>query len=592
MENKKGKQAPGKHSGPNIFSILKPYRGLILVLIIFTLIGNGVNLVIPKIISHGIDSYSAGNYQVKVIATEFLVASLIIFIFSYLQSVVQTYASERVGRNLRSELSDKISRQSFSYIQKANPSKLLTNLTSDIDSVKMFVSHAVASIVSSLFVIVGACILLLMINWKLALPVIAIVPVIGFAFFVVLKKVRVLFTRSREVIDWLNRVINESILGAAIIRVLNAQMPEYQKFMTANLTAKELGISILTLFATLIPIINLVANLATLTVLALGGHFVITGNLSLGDFAAFNSYITILIFPIIVIGFMSNVIAQATASYGRIEQVLKAPETTESGTVDQPLSGEISLKNVSVLYDEKPALKNVSIEIRAGSRTAIIGPTAAGKSQLLYLLTGLITPNSGVVEFDGINIRQFRREAFHRQIGFVFQDSVIFNLALRENIAFNNTVTDESLRLAVETAELHNFIEALPQKLDTVVSERGASLSGGQKQRIMLARALALNPKILLLDDFTARVDAQTEEKILANVATNYPGITLVSVTQKIAPVMNYDQIILLMEGEVIASGTHAELMKNCPEYIQIANSQRSTNESREIDGLNGMVER
>jgi ATP-binding cassette subfamily B protein len=237
-------------------------------------------------------------------------------------------------------------------------------------------------------------------------------------------------------------------------------------------------------------------------------------------------------------------------------------------------------------------LKNVSIEIRAGSRTAIIGPTAAGKSQLLYLLTGLITPNSGVVEFDGINIRQFRREAFHRQIGFVFQDSVIFNLALRENIAFNNTVTDESLRLAVETAELHNFIEALPQKLDTVVSERGASLSGGQKQRIMLARALALNPKILLLDDFTARVDAQTEEKILANVATNYPGITLVSVTQKIAPVMNYDQIILLMEGEVIASGTHAELMKNCPEYIQIANSQRSTNESREIDGLNGMVER
>ncbi len=592
MENKKGKQAPGKHSGPNIFSILKPYRGLILVLIIFTLIGNGVNLVIPKIISHGIDSYSAGNYQVKVIATEFLVASLIIFIFSYLQSVVQTYASERVGRNLRSELSDKISRQSFSYIQKANPSKLLTNLTSDIDSIKMFVSHAVASIVSSLFVIVGACILLLMINWKLALPVIAIVPVIGFAFFVVLKKVRVLFTRSREVIDWLNRVINESILGAAIIRVLNAQMPEYQKFMTANLTAKELGISILTLFATLIPIINLVANLATLTVLALGGHFVITGNLSLGDFAAFNSYITILIFPIIVIGFMSNVIAQATASYGRIEQVLKAPETTESGTVDQPLSGEISLKNVSVLYDEKTALKNVSIEIRAGSRTAIIGPTAAGKSQLLYLLTGLITPNSGVVEFDGINIRQFRREAFHRQIGFVFQDSVIFNLALRENIAFNNTVTDESLRLAVETAELHDFIEALPQKLDTVVSERGASLSGGQKQRIMLARALALNPKILLLDDFTARVDAQTEEKILANVATNYPGITLVSVTQKIAPVMNYDQIIFLMEGEVIASGTHAELMKNCPEYIQIANSQRSTNESREIDGLNGMVER
>jgi ATP-binding cassette subfamily B protein len=160
----------------------------------------------------------------------------------------------------------------------------------------------------------------------------------------------------------------------------------------------------------------------------------------------------------------------------------------------------------------------------------------------------------------------------------VFQDSVIFNLSLRENIAFNKNATDELLNKAIETAELSDFIQSLPQGLDTLVSERGNSLSGGQKQRIMLARALALNPKILLLDDFTARVDTQTEQKILANVKANYPDITLISVTQKIEPIQNYSQILLLEEGEILASGTHNELMEKSTEYVQIFNSQRSTN--------------
>ncbi len=162
-------------------------------------------------------------------------------------------------------------------------------------------------------------------------------------------------------------------------------------------------------------------------------------------------------------------------------------------------------------------------------------------------------------------------------MGFVFQDSILFNLTLRENIAFSKTVRDADLEKAIATAELKEFVDSLPQKLDTVVSERGTSLSGGQKQRIMLARALALNPKVLLLDDFTARVDTQTERKILENVHRNYPAITLISVTQKIASVEDYDQIVLLMEGEVLATGTHKQLMETSPEYVQIYDSQRST---------------
>ncbi|HXO77379.1 MAG TPA: ABC transporter ATP-binding protein, partial [Puia sp.] len=228
-------------------------------------------------------------------------------------------------------------------------------------------------------------------------------------------------------------------------------------------------------------------------------------------------------------------------------------------------------------YGEKKVLSDISFTVAPGSKTAIIGPTAAGKTQLLYLLTALNHPDSGSIELDGQPLDNYKKEDFHRQVGFVFQDSIMFNMSIRENIAFSDIVTDESLAKAIETAELKDFIDSLPDKLNTIVSERGTSLSGGQKQRIMLARALAIQPRILLLDDFTARVDSQTEQKILANVRQNYPGITLLSVTQKISSIEDYEQIILLMESEMIASGTHEHLMATCPEYVQIYQSQRST---------------
>jgi len=578
MTNKTTKSLPAeKTDKPNIFSVLKPYKLMIICLIAFALLSNGVNLVIPKLISHGIDDFDKGSFSYQRLIIQFMVAALIIFVFTFLQGILQTYASERVARDLRTKLADKISRQSYAFIQQANPSKLLTNLTSDIDSVKMFVSMAIVSLASSVFIIIGASILLFSIDWKLALSVLTIIPIISGSFYVVFRRVRVLFKKSREVIDWLNKVISESIMGAAIVRVLNSQMLEYSKFMDANTQARNLGISILKLFATLIPIVVFVSNMASLIILALGGHFVINGSMSLGDFAAFNSYLVILIFPIIVIGFISNFVVQASVSYARIYEVLNAKETRDTGTINTPLKGKLELQNISVFYGDKPALKHVSLSIEPGSRTALIGPTAAGKSQLLFLLTGLIQPAGGTILFDNVNINDYNKESFQQQIGFVFQDSIIFNMSLRENIAFNDKVTDELMEKAIETAELNDFIKSLPNGLETIVSERGNSLSGGQKQRIMLARALALNPKILLLDDFTARVDSQTEEKILDNMAKNYPGITLVSVTQKIASIMNYGQIILMEEGEIMAHGTHESLMETSTEYVQIFNSQRST---------------
>ncbi|MGH7237347.1 MAG: ABC transporter ATP-binding protein, partial [Candidatus Saccharimonadales bacterium] len=480
------KPTDNKPKPPGIFSLLKPYTGLVSLLILFALFTNSVNLWLPKIIQHGIDGYIHSLFthvhvNLNPTLIEFSLAVAFIFVFAFLQTIIQTYTSEKVARDLRARLSDKISRQDNTFVDKVTPSKLLTNLTADADSIKLFVSQALVSIVSSVFIIVGASVLLLTINWRLALCVIAIIPVIGITFFYVLKKVRALFLKSRGVIDWLNKVINESILGSALIRVINSQQLEFDKFMKANAEARDIGLAILRLFAGLIPVITFTANLAMLSILALGGHFIINHTMSLGQFASFNLYLAQLIFPIILIGFMSNIIAQASASFQRINTVLDTPDAAETGAIAEILNGDIELKDVSIIYGQKPALKQVSFKVKAGSKIAIIGPTAAGKSQLLYLLTGLIRQTSGEVLFDGHPIDEYNSESFHNQVGFVFQDSIIFNMSIRENIAFSDTVTDESLQKAIDTAELKDFVDTLPGKLSAIVSERGSSLSGGQK---------------------------------------------------------------------------------------------------------------
>jgi ATP-binding cassette subfamily B protein len=562
--------------------LLRPYRGRILLLLLLALAGNGLSLLLPKLIARVIDGISWVGFDLERAMWEFAGLSLCVFVLGYLQGLLQVYASEKVALDLRSMVAQKISGQGTGFIAEHTPAKLLTNLTSDIESIKAFVSQAIVSIVSSIVLIFGAAILLFSINWQLGMMVIAITSTIGITFYIVLGKVRTRYKMSREVIDRLNKIISESILGAFLVRVLNSQSREYDKFLVASERGRDLGLSILRLFAWLIPIITFTASMAALVILVYGGHLVIIAQMSLGELAAFNSYLAILVFPILVIGFMSNVIVQATVSYDRVRKVLEAPDEVHLGELDVELSGKISVEQLSLNYGDRRVLKDISFEVLPGSRTAIVGPTVAGKTSLLTLLSGMASPASGEIRYDGHLLSELSQDCFYRQVAFVFQDSVMFGMSLRGNIAFSRAVTDADLQKAISSAELSSFIATLPEGLETDVSERGLNLSGGQKQRIMLARALAVNPKILLLDDFTARVDQLTEKRILENIALNYLGITLVSVTQKIAAVQDYDQIILLMQGELLDKGTHLALMERSAEYIQLFNSQRSL----EPDGI------
>ena len=572
----KGSAPPAK---PKINALVLGYKKLIALLSFFTVSASLLGLLIPKIIARAIDSYAQAHTIKAQLLWEFGIVTLLVFVFTYLQSVMQSYASEVVARDLRQKLAEKIALQNYSYVMDVSPARLLTNLTSDVDSIKLYVGMAIGNLISSYCLLIGASILLLITDWKLALVVLLLISVIWVARTVIMKKIRTFFREIQGIIDWLNKVINESILGAALIRVLNTQYQENNKFIEANSRARNIRLRIVGYLSILIPVITFVASLSSMAILLLGGHFVITGGMSLGDFSAFYSYIGIMIFPIIMIGFMATIIAQSSASYERVVALLSAEAPKKVGTLPVQLTGPVQLAEITLQFGEKKVLNDISLTIQPGTRTAIIGPTAAGKTQLLYVMSGLVQPKLGKVLYNDVALEEIDKQLFHRQMGFVFQDSVIFNMTIRENIAFAEDITLEDMQKAIRAAELTDFIETLPEKLETVISERGLNLSGGQKQRIMLARALALNPKVLLLDDFTARVDAQTEKRILENVSTLYPGITLISVTQKVSSVTGYDQCVLLMEGEIIATGTHAQLLKSSPEYNQLFESQKSTSQ-------------
>jgi len=562
---------------PSLWPLIASYKGQMAMLVALTAAGNALNLAMPKVVADAIDAFTSGHLDLTGSLAALAALALGTFLFGNLQNLVQVIASERVARDLRTRLAGVVSVQTYASIETMTPAKLLTNFTSDVDAIKTFVAQAAPALISSVFVIIAASSLLLWLNWKLALPVLLVLPLIGVSFFVVMGRVRKLFGQIQGVVDVMNRVLTENINGAALIRLVHTEARETARFTEAAGNSRAIGMKILRQFASMIPMITFLTNLATLIILTLGGHFVITGGMTIGQLSAFLAYLTILVFPIIVIGFTSMSISQAQASYMRIGTVLNAPPPPTRGTAALPLTGALAVKDLVLAYGERKVLRGVSFSVAPRTRTAIVGPTAAGKSQLLYAMTGLLAPTSGQVFYDGRPIDDFTRDSLYAQLAFVFQDSQLFNLTLRENIAFNAKVDEAQLRKAIETAELHPFIAGLPQGLETVVSERGLSLSGGQKQRIMLARALALDPRVLFLDDFTARVDMATEARILDNVRKNYPDLTLISITQKIAPVEDFDQIVLLMEGEVLAVGTHDELARSSPEYGQILRSQRST---------------
>jgi ATP-binding cassette subfamily B protein len=574
------KQAPQK---PKInFTFLKPYIGWTILLTICIFLSNGANLLIPRILGSSIDSFSKNGANYSITKDLWLLGGITfgVLILTLLQTIISVYISERVAKDLRTDLIQKILSQPISFVNKRQSSDLFTNITSDTEQVKDIISQGFASIFSAIIILIGSVILLFSINVRLAFIAIVTLPLIIAVFAFIFKNISSLFRSAQEVLGNINKVINESVLGAMLIRVLNAQNYENTKFQEVNIRSRNIGFNITNLFASLIPAINLVSNFAIVSIIWFGGRQVMVADLTLGEFSAFISYFNLLITPIFILGFVSSFISRGLVSLSRIQEVLQAPEEVvmdESNLIRQEVKGNIVFDKVCYEIDGKSLLKDVSFVINPQTKNAIIGPTGSGKSLILSLLTGLIQPTGGQILIDDIPLNQWDPKYIFKTMGLVFQESILFNSSLIDNIVFNQTIPEIELQKALNTANVSEIIQTLPNGLDTQISERGTNLSGGQKQRIMLARALVRNPKMLLLDDFTARVDMKTEKEIISSLFANYPDITLISITQKIEPIQDYDQIIVIMEGELLATGIHTELLKSSIEYTQIWQSQQTT---------------
>lgn len=563
----------------SLFTFLKQFKVGIIILLILSISLNALTLILPQITRGAVDSLNPADftYSRNSILLEYGGIATLIFIITLIQTVLSSIVSEKIAKRLRTIFIEKVSKQSFTYIQDVTVQKLLTNITSDIDAVKAFISQGIVLLFSSVVLLIGSTIILISTNWKLGIPIVLTIPALMGVFTIVFSRVSKYFKAAQEVIDSLNLVINETIVGAGLIRVLNAHTAEENRFKSENRRAQEIGINIVNGFAIIVPFINLFLNLGILIVVGYGGKQIIEGSLSAGEYSSFFNYVSLFITPIIVLGFLGSTVSRAFASYSRIMEIVEAPIIQNIGQYEGNIKGEIQFKNVSFEVDGRKLLNNISLTIKAGTKNAILGPTASGKSLLLYLLSGLIEPTSGEILIDNVPVKEYRSESLYSQIAIVFQDSLIFNSTIRENLTFNSELKDEELIKALQIAELWEYINSLPDKLESKIAERGATLSGGQKQRLTLARALILQPKILLLDDFTARVDIQTEKTIFRNLKNEFKNQTLLSITQKIEPIKEYDQIIVIMEGEILDIGNHNQLLERSFEYQQIYNSQKST---------------
>ncbi len=562
--------------------LLKTYKWWTLLTIILGFAATGLTLMVPKLAAKIIDSGDFSSWSPSFTLLIAIAGSAFLIVLA--QIFASNYLSEKMALDLRNRLIKKISRQSFQYIDESTPGQLQTIFTSDVEAVKAIIVQGFVTLLTALLTLVGAIVFLLNTNLRLGLYTISIIPLLVLAFGMIFGSIGKLFQAAQENIQRIYANINETITGSGLIRVLHGGFEEVKKFKVVNEKAREIGFAIVKGFALLVPIVVLLANISNLIIIWFGGRQVIGGTMSLGDFSAFLSYSAMFIWPIFVLGFVGPAISRGFVSLKRINEVIAAPIRDEAGTYEGDIQGDIEFKNVSLTYktengSEKNVLKNISFKINAKTKNAIVGPTAAGKSQLFYLMSGLIQPTEGEILIDNRPLSEYKISSLLKHIGLVFQDSILFNTTFRENVAFTADAENnrDIFNKAIETAELTQLVKELPDGLETMVSERGTSLSGGQKQRLMLARALAVNPQILLLDDFTARVDQNTESLILGNVSKNFPEVTLVSITQKVEPIKNYEQIIVLMEGEIVGTGTHEQLLKDSFEYKQIFESQMST---------------
>ena len=500
--------------------------------------------------------------------------------FSFAQSYMAETTSQGVAFDLRNEIFSKLQRLSFSYYDRNQTGQLMIRATDDVEKLRLFIAQGLVLATQAFLLLIVTLIILFFSNWQLTLVIVPILPIALGLFMLFGKLAQPLFLSVQVKLSTLNTTLQEALAGIKVVKAFNREKYERNRFNTAadDLFATQINVS--RTLSYLFPAIFTLSQIGTAAILYFGGRQIIGGSLSIGQYQEFNLYLLYIFFPLGQLGFIISLMAQASASAGRIFEILDAKSDVENkpDAIEMPaIQGHVEFKDVSFRYFESSSnvLSNITFEAQPGETIALLGATGSGKTTIINLIPRFYDASEGAIVIDGHDIRDVTLDSLRTQIGIVLQETNLFGGTIRDNIAFGrpDASMDEVID-AAKAAAAHEFIMSFPDGYETPVGERGTTLSGGQKQRIAIARALLLNPKLLILDDSTSSVDLVTEHKIQKALDYLMQGRTSFVIAQRISTVLNADKIIVLEKGKIIDVGRHHDLMENSAAYAEIYNSQ------------------
>ena len=606
-----GQGQPGgfKHLGRAI-GYLGRYRNTVLIAYVALFLSIGAQLVVPQLVQNILDAVARGvgaqatgdaavaTTNAAVQALYWAIALIIVFaiirgLFAFAQAYMSEKLSQDVAFDFRNELFAKIQHLSFSYHDRNQTGQLMIRATDDVEKLRVFIGQGLLIAVQALVLLVGALTLLAITNWNLTLTVIIILPLALVLFMLFGAISQPMFAKVQMKLSALNTVLQENLAGIKVVKAFAREPQEAARFDRAAEELMQQQITLARVFSFLFPFIFLIASLGQAAVIYYGGRQIIAGTLTVGEWQKFSLYLMLVFFPIGQLGFIISQMSQASASATRIFEILdtKNEVTDKPGAKPLPaIQGDVEFKNVSFRYfsSSDPVLAEINFTAKPGETVALLGSTGSGKTTIINLVPRFYDVTEGQILIDNQDIRDVQLDSLRRQIGIVLQETNLFTGTIRDNIAFGRPeASDEEVINAAKAAAAHDFIMTFPEGYATSVGERGATLSGGQKQRIAIARALLLDPRILILDDSTSSVDVATEVQIQAALDRLMLGRTSFVIAQRISTVLNADQILVLDKGRIVARGQHADLMEQSEIYAEIYRSQlveSATTESTETD--------
>ncbi len=534
----------------------------------------------PLIIRGAVDRFAQGApaAQIWKFAVYLVGAAVLRGIFQYWMRVVLIGISRDIEYDLRNDLFGHLVELSADFYARHRTGDIMARATNDLNAVRMMLGPGVMYWTETSLTFVLAIAVMSSVDWRLTLLAILPAPLVSFAVVYFGRKIHDRFERIQSMFSDISSRVQENLSGVRMIRAYVQEKAELARFNRLNEEYIAQNIALVRISGLFEPLLEMLIGVTFLIVLWAGGYRVLSGRLSIGSFVMFNTYMGMLVWPMIAMGWVVNLMQRGSASFERIQEILKERPTIAEPAMAAPLSsvrGEIEFQSVSVVYPTGPALSGLSLRIPAGAAIAVVGATGCGKSTLVSLIPRLLDPTTGSVLLDGVDLRQLSPQALRRQIGFVPQETFLFSASIAQNIAFGaERATPEQIRRAAELAGLASDIEAFPVGYETMVGERGLTLSGGQKQRTAIARALLRDPRILILDDSLASVDTLTEELILKGLASVMRGRTVILISHRVSTVRQAGHIVVLEKGTIVEQGTHAELAAAGGYYSELYRKQ------------------